>query len=60
MLLAQTSDKEAQADEKGSPSVLAHEELDVDLHLAEKMLGVSLALEVSDWCRPRGSRWRAR
>jgi hypothetical protein len=56
MLLAQTGDKEAQADEKGSPSVLAHEELDVDLHLAEKMLGVSLALEVSDWRRPGGSR----
>ncbi len=38
------------------PSVLAREELDVDLHLAERMLGVSLAPEVSDWRRPRGSR----
>lgn len=47
MLLAQTSDKEAQADEKGTPvprSALAREELDVDLYLAEKMLGVSLRL----------------
>jgi hypothetical protein len=38
------------------PSVLAREELDVDLHLEEEMLGVSPSSEVSDWRRPRGSR----
>ena len=44
MLLAQTSDKEAQADEKGSPSVLAHEEFDVDLTSRKRCSASALRL----------------